>query len=196
MPFRRLAVLVATLLAPWAGSQEADPVTSPGGQLSDLFLHARSRMQTEQDVAFDRGDYPRVIASLRLLAETRPHDEEIWSNLFWMLGNVEETGEAWSLMRVFAQNNPGYADANYHEAQLMYQRRAWAKVVPLLEPAIGSKNPPRDSVPYRLLAQSYYRLKYYEDSLRVSNALLARWPDDETAKANIRKIEEILARGG
>lgn len=161
-------------------------------QLSSLFLHARDRLQSEQDVAFDQGDYPRVIASLRLLAEARPRDEEIWSNLFWMLGNIEETGEAWAMMRVFARNNAKYTDARYHEAQLMYQRRAWAKVVPLLEPALQAEIPPKDSVTYRLLAQSYYRLGYYQDSIRVSQALLKRWPDDETAKANIRKAEEKI----
>lgn len=167
----------------------------PNVQLSSLFLYARARLQSEQDVAFDQGDYPRVIASLRLLAEARPRDEEVWSNLFWMLGNIEETGEAWAMMRVFERNNPKYTDATYHEAQLMYQKRAWAKVVPLLEPAIRAERPPRDSVSYRILAQSYFRLGYYEDAIRVSQALLERWPNDETAKANIRKSEDKIAGG-
>jgi tetratricopeptide (TPR) repeat protein len=152
-------------------------------------------MMAEQEVYFDDGDYLRVIASLRVLAEANPSDEESWSNLFWMLGNVEAYGEAWAATRKFARLNPTSAEPAFHEAQFLFSKRMWAKVPAILEPALRAEAPPKDSVSYRLLAASYFRLGWWEDSRRVSLELLKRWPADEIAKANVRKCDERLAGG-
>lgn len=166
--------------------------TQQADRTGEVYRYARDRMVEEQQVHFDDGDYLRVIASLRVVCESNPGDEESWGNLFWMLGNVEAFDEAWAATREFARLNPGSAEAPFHEAQFLFTKRMWAKIPAILEPAIRAEKPPRDSVSYRLLAQSYFRLGWWEDSKRVSLELLRRWPDDEIAKANVAKCDEKL----
>lgn len=160
-----------------------------------MLRYARERMAAEQDYHFDQGDYPRVIANLKVAVAAVPGDEEAWSNLIWMLGNVDAEGEAWATCRDFARRNPGYAEGPFYEAQFLFAKRMWAKIPALLEPMVAADPPPRDPVSYRMLAQAYKRLEWWEDSRRVLLSLLARWPDDEKAKADLRFCDEKLAGG-
>lgn len=167
-------------------------VSKPGAQpsrASEIWERAEVRASRQSDIWFKRGDYLRAIQLLRFRAALFPSDYDINTDLGWMLSNVEAHDEALSVYVRFRQNNPTDADAPFPEANFYFQRRAYAKVPPLLEPTLP-KRPHSNS--YRILAHSYERMGLLQDSARVWRALLVRNPNDGAAKSNLERVESKL----
>lgn len=155
-------------------------------RVAEIWSFAEQRASRQTDTWFRGGDYPRSIQLLRLRAELNPSDYEINGDLGWMLSNVRAFDEALAVYVRFRQRNPQNPDAPYLEANFYFQRKAYAKVPPLLEPTLP-RNPHPNS--YRLLAHSYERLGLLADSQRTWRRYLDRVPSDEAAKNNLRRVE-------
>lgn len=194
---RRILVAVGLVLALGASGQEPNDELRPvkkvvaGPTDGEILREARSRIQRNSDAFFADGQFGAVVEQQRLLCELNIHDEESWSNLHWMYYNIERLDLQWILSRDWAKNNPKYADARYYEALMFFMKRVYAKVPPLLEPAIAGPTSP-DPNAYRLLAISYNRLGYWQDAVRVYDKYLAIKPDDATAIANRDRIKSRL----
>jgi Tetratricopeptide repeat. len=122
-----------------------------------------------------------------------PHDYETVTDLGWMLGNIQREDEEVELYRQYRLRYPEDKEAPYPEAEFYFRKKQYDKVIPLLEPVIGKKPHPNS---YRMLAHSYDRTGRLEDARRVWQTYLQLHPDDETAKKNLRRVEEKIAEKG
>ncbi|HRF61099.1 MAG TPA: hypothetical protein PLH94_14445 [Fimbriimonadaceae bacterium] len=166
---------------------------SQTGRLAVIWDAAEERMARQADAWFKDGDYPRVIQLLRFRGELYPDDEEANSDLGWMLENVEEEGEALKVYQTFRRRNPQNPDGPWLEASYRFRKKDYAPIPALLEPTIAKEPHPNS---YRTLAHAYERTSRLADSERIWVTYLARFPDDETAKANLRRVREKRAKAG
>ena len=192
---RRLLGLILVGVAGLACGQK--PLAPPGERSSrvDAILgFANDRLATQIDAMFDDGDFPAVVQLLRLQAEAFPSDYEVWTNLGWMQENVQQWDAALATYVRYNRQNPQDPDRAYPEANFYFMRKLYAKVPPLLEPAI--KNPKVHPNAYRTLARAYDKMEMLPDALRVYKALVVRDPNDGAAKANVKRIEGKMGKGG
>ncbi|MEQ1821821.1 MAG: hypothetical protein ABL949_04895 [Fimbriimonadaceae bacterium] len=145
-----------------------------------------NRMVDQSDAWWEDGDYPRIINMMWLLFIANPNDYEAATNLGWMLANIERYDDELAVYVKYRVSNPNNAEASFPEANFYFQKKAYAKVPPLLEASI-KKSPHANS--YRILAHSYDKLGLLQDAKRVWQAYLTKNPNDETAKNNLKKIE-------
>ena len=153
---------------------------------------ANERLSNQIDVLFDDGDYPAVIQLLRVQAETYPADYDVWTNLGWMQENVQAYDAALATYVRYKRQNPKDPDNALPEANFYFMRKLYAKVPPLMEPAIKGKCHPNA---FRILARSYEKQDMLSDAARVYRALTARDPSDGQAKANLKRIEGKMGGG-
>lgn len=177
--------LAALVLA--AGLAHAQRAPDRVGALMDL---ASDRLSTQIDAFFEDGDFPAAIQLLKLQAEMYPADYEVWTNLGWMQENVEQWDAALATYVRYKRQNPNEPDAAFPEANFYFMKRLYAKVPPILEPAI--KNPRVHANSYRILARSYEKQEMLADAARVYKALVERDPNDGAAKANLKRVEGKL----
>ena len=184
---RILALLGLSALAAVAWGQK--PKAS--SRVDAIMGYANDRLSTQIDAMFDDGDFPATIALLKLQAEAYPSDYDVWTNLGWMQENVHQWDAALATYVRYNRQNPKDPDHALPEAQFYSMRKLFAKVPPLLEPTI--KGPCHPNA-FRILAKSYERMEMLGDSLRVYKALVARDPKDLSAQANVRRVEERIAK--
>lgn len=177
-----LVVLGLTALPAVATKQD-----SP--RLRAIWLAAHERLELQNDYWFDAGDFPRTIQTLRMMQSIYPHDYESATNLGWLLESTEQWDEALAVYIRYGKENPHDPDAAYPEANFYFMKKAYAKVPPLLEPALTRK-PHANS--FRILAHSYERLGMLKDSARVWNAYIALVPSDGAAKVNLARVERKM----
>lgn len=171
-------------------------VTASAQNQDDAALRAaRDRMIAQNDALFTEGDFPTIIENQKTLAELDPHDEQVWSDLGWMLGNVEKFDEELALAVRFKGLNEGRAVGPYYEAQFYFKRRTWSKVPPLLEPVVSDPALKPDANVFRFLANSYLRMGYVADAVRVWEAMLKIYPNDAQAKARVENLRQRLSGG-
>jgi tetratricopeptide (TPR) repeat protein len=161
------------------------------GQENPVLAAARQAMVDQNDEWYDDGEYLIVVQNLRILCAGDPSDEDRWSDLIWMLGNVEQYAAQLQVSTQYRELNPGRADAAYYLAQFYFLRRAYAKVPELMEPVIKAEPPPHANC-FRFLTNSYQRMGYLEDALRVVTAHLRAYPDDAMADAKRDGIRRQL----
>lgn len=153
---------------------------------------ANDRLSSQIDAMFDDGDFPAVIALLKVQAEMYPQDYDVWTNLGWMQENVEAWDAALATYVRYKRQNPNDPDAALPEANFYFMRKLYAKVPPLMEPAIKGKC---HANAFRILARSYEKQDMLKDAVRVYKALTLRDPNDGAAKANLKRVEDKIAKG-
>lgn len=159
-------------------------------RIAEIWEAASDRLDRQQDVWFDAGDFPVVVQSLRVQASLRPSDYEVWTNLGWMQENIELYEDALATYIRFRNLNPTDPDRALPEAVYYDRKRLYAKIPSLLEPVLTQKSHPNN---FRLLARAYERQGMLKDSKRVWDRYIAIAPADLTAKVNLARVERKLA---
>ena len=193
---RRLSLLgLAALAAGASGQKPPAPLAPKAGEsrVDAILGFATDRLATQIDAMFDEGDFPAVVQLLRLQAEAFPSDYEVWTNLGWMQENVHQYDAALATYVRYNRQNPKDPDRALPEANFYFMRKLYAKVPPLLEPAI--KGPCHPNA-FRTLARAYDKMEMLPDALRVYKALVVRDPNDGAAKANVKRVEDKIAKAG
>ncbi|MBI1332374.1 MAG: hypothetical protein GC165_05805 [Armatimonadetes bacterium] len=163
-------------------------------RLDEIWGNVDNRVNEQIDVWFDDGEFPTIISLLKVQYAYSPDDYEVATNLGWMQENIELKNDAIATYTEYLNAHPKDGDAALPLAFLYYNmNKDYAKAVEILEPML--KYNPRPNT-YRVLAKSYERLKKYSDAIRIWELELKRWPDEETAKANIRRVKQKLGIGG
>ncbi|MBN8689662.1 MAG: hypothetical protein J0L72_02590 [Armatimonadetes bacterium] len=170
--------LVAT-----ASAQSADE------REQDIMFAAHDAMSEQVDVWFHGTDFPRCIQLLYFQYEIDQHDYELATNLGWLLESTDRHNEALAIYIRYRKDNLTDPDAALPEAQYYFMRKAYAKVPPLVEPALA-KNPHPNM--YRILAHSYEKMGMLGDCLRIWNKYLALNPSDLAAKKNRDRVKQKL----
>jgi hypothetical protein len=182
--------LTATAAGPVV-AQEKDPDTD---RVLEILYFAEARAMEEADAAFSEGDYPRVIQQQRIRYELRPWDDNLVSELIWMLGNVAYEGERVALALRFVDEHPELADRALPAAEMFMQRRLLLRIPSLLEADILRDPPPHRNA-YTILSSAYRRMGYDPDVVRVLDVALKHFPGDPVFLRN-REAAEMRIRGG
>jgi tetratricopeptide (TPR) repeat protein len=159
-----------------------------------IWNKAVDRINSQTDVWFDDGDFPRVINLCKVMYALYPADYEVATNLGWMLENIEKWDEALAVYIKFRNENPTDPDAAWPEANFYYMKKAYQKIPPILEPTLKMSGKPHANS-FRTLAHAYERMNQLQDSKRVWETMLTVFPKDEPAKNNLSRVEKKL-RGG
>lgn len=158
-------------------------------RIDAIWTAAQNRMFRQSDYWFEAGEFLRSTNLLRFLWRLDPSNYEVATDLGWMLENVARYPEALSVYKEFRLANPNDPDAAYPEANYYFMKKEFDKVPPLLEPTLA-KNPHANS--FRICAHSYERSGKLKESRDVWLRYLKQSPDDEMAKANLRRIEKKI----
>jgi tetratricopeptide (TPR) repeat protein len=151
-----------------------------------------NRLSGQADVWFKDGDYPKIIQLLRMQAEMFPNDYETWSNLGWMLENIDEDAKASATYKEYAKRNPKDPDAILPEAQRLFMARKYKEAIAIAEPALSPKAHPNL---WRITANSYERSGQFAKSAAIWKRYLKLNPNDEPAKNRLRTVESKAAGG-
>ena len=172
-------------------AQDKDPDPS---RVAEILFYTEVRAIGEADVAFEEGDYPKIIQQQRIRYELRPWDEMLASDLIWMLGNIEYEGERVARALKFIEDSPELVDRGLPAAQVFWQRQMFARIPAVLEPDLNREPPPHRTV-FTLLSSAYRRMGYDRDVIRVIDVALKHFPDDPALLRN-RASAELRLRGG
>ena len=178
---RTVLSVVSLALAASLGAQEGNPDEDRVNTILGLI---DDRAMVEMDASFnDTGDYPKSIQLLRIRSRVMPHDEEIITDLIWMLGNVDYMGEAVSEGIRYMNENPQSSDRAFPLAQLYFNMNLFAKVPAILEEDI-LRDPPPHPLTFRMIGHSYRKMGFHKDALRVWEEYLKHYPDDDIIRSH------------
>jgi tetratricopeptide (TPR) repeat protein len=156
-----------------------------------ILISSVNRTGMQKDYLFDDGDFPRVINILRWQCDMLPTGYELWTDLIWMYGNVEDRENQLGTAIEFRTLNPKWAEAWYPEAEIHYLRRNFIRVIPLLETSTSLGSAHENN--YRLLAQAWRRLGFTREAIRVWEKMLEAYPNDVRARAQLDRAKAELA---
>ena len=145
-----------------------------------------SRMGVQQDVWFQDGDYPAIIASLKFEVKEWPQDYESVTSLGWMLGNIEHWNEELGVYIDYRDSFPDNPEAAFPLGFFYYMKKSYVLSVNALAPSINLATKPHPDT-YRLLAHGYERVGLWNKSVAVWDVYLAMHPDDLVGVANRKK---------
>lgn len=192
---RLLIGLLFCTLAMACSAQPEEPKTSLAkpkpletGRLGEIFSGYQDRMSDQIDNDFEEGDFPRIINLLKVQADIDRQGYETWTDLIWMLGNVELYDEQIATARQFREFNPTSSDAWYPEAEIYFIKRSSLKVIPIMEEALKlpGKHHPNS---YRILALSWNRLGFKSEAIRIWETMLKAYPNDERARVQLERLK-------
>lgn len=182
MRYTSIMAIVASMTVVVAAPSLA---SAAGSRVAAVLDAADARLRAQTDIWFKDGDFPKVVQLLRLRANSDKADYDTWTDLGWMLENIERKDEALALYVTYRIANPQDPDGAFPEANYYYKLKLYAKVPPLIEPTLD-KGPHGNS--WRILAHSYERMGLLSDSKRVWERYIGGHPEDEAAKANLRRV--------
>ncbi len=186
---KRTAAVAAIALLAFAavGDPQQAPLSENEKEIWGAFDYRASR---QADEWFNTGEFAKATRTLELRTVIDPTDYEIATNLIWMYGNMEmkELALHWAIH--YRLSNPASADAYFPEAELYFRERMYGKVVPLLEESLRHGTPHPNS--YRLLANSWARLGFARQSVRVWDIYLELMPDDVAAQRNRERQVQLI----
>lgn len=180
-------LLAALMLSPFGLAQET--TTSAG--TNEILSAAYQRLGDQRDYWFNDGEFPLSTHSLRFQVEWTPHDYDLVTSMGWMYGNMEMHGLEIATYQHFRDRFPEDPEAHYPLAEFYFKKRAYAHVVAILEPSMKLGTKPHANS-YRLLAHSYDRLGYFQQSVAVWDTYIKLAPDDKAAVLNRDKTRKKL----
>lgn len=167
-------------------------MATPGAEAMTRAVYSRTGV--EKDALFDDGNFPAAIELLNWEVLWRPKDYDAVTSLGWMYGNIERKDLELAVYVRFKEAFPDWAEAYYPEAEFYFKARVYKPTLALLEHSLTLGNTPHPNS-FRLLAHSYDRLGFYEESLRTWNRLLEIDPNDAAAKVNRDKVKAKIPEG-
>lgn len=179
--------------APNSGPSSSESAPADSDRKGAILAALNLRMGNQQNLWFKNGRFPTIVQSLRLQYDFNPYDNEIATNLGWMLENIHMYPEALDVYRKYRIDNSAIdPDSSFPEGFYYYRMKQYDDEIRLFEAAINSTPHPGPNI-YRTLAHTYERLNRLDDSLRVYNAYLAWSPKDLAAIANVKRIKAKMA---
>ena len=182
---RYLSIAGLSLAAVFVPAQAGDETD----RIDIILSYVEERAAGESDAAYKRGDFPRATQNLRFRNRVLPEYELVATDLIWMLLNIQYYDEMLAACKRFRVENPTNPDAGLMEAQFYWQKRAFARIPSILEPMLTVGKTPHANT-FRVLANSYSRLGFYADSVRVWELYLKQSPDDAAAKKNLNRAKD------
>ena len=162
-------------------------------RLDEIWDHIDNRVNTQSDLWFEDGEFPKCISLLRVQYAYTPDDYDIMTSLGWMLENVHEMDKAREVYLEFNNRHPEDGGAMFALGNSFYTKKDYDNTIKVLEPIL-TKAAPLDA--YIIVAKSYERKGKLVDALRIWELELKKYPNAGTATINIKRVKAKIAAGG
>ena len=166
--------------------QKPRPPQKPLSRVDRIWESVDDRVSRQIDLWFKDGDFPKSIQLLYFENSFRPKDENVMTNLGYLLESTEAEQDALDVYAVYAKENPDNPDANFPAANLYYRKKEYQKAIDLLEPTLSGDCHPNT---YRILARCYEKLNKFKEAIQTWEKQLVKFPNDGPAKANIARVK-------
>ncbi len=157
----------------------------------------RAGYDREMDALIDRyyhdGNYEKVTELLQAYAKQHPDDDVISNNLAWMYFNIGKESESIMESLRFVRDNPQNENGRLQLAQQYFSRKLYSRVPRILEPIMATTKKPNAFV---MLGRTYEELGMLKSALRVHEARVKLFPEDDAGKRNLEKVKQMIAAGG
>jgi len=168
-------------------------LAAPQSRIEGLKADYDREMEVLIDRYFHSGDWQKVEELLRAYAKQHPDDARISNDLAWMLfNNGNEPASIFESLR-FVRDNPTSEAGKVQLATQYFQRKLYGRVIPLLDPLVGTA---KDANVYVMLGRSYEALGLLKSALRVHETRVKEFPKDASGKKNVEKVKQMIAAGG
>jgi tetratricopeptide (TPR) repeat protein len=162
---------------------------------AEIWSHIDYRFDREMNLLYEDGNFPLVVEMLKVQLSYDPKNYDTFTNLGWMLENIERFDEAEKLYKQFQADYPKSSDGAYPLGYFYYMRKRYQDCINVLEPSLKLKPTPHPNT-FRLLGKSYERLNKFNDAIRVWQLQLKAYPKDGPAKVNIDRVKAKLKSAG
>ncbi|MBX3096124.1 MAG: hypothetical protein KF812_04620 [Fimbriimonadaceae bacterium] len=166
---------------------------SDDDQVNRVIKKAHERQSTQNDLWFKNGDFPRSIQNLRFMNATDPSDYEVVTSLGWLLFSTENYSEEWATYTRFERMNPQMPDGALPLGEMLFNRKVWSQIPPLLEPRLARFENKLHANNFRFLGLAYQRLGDYGQAVRVFEIAVRVHPEDVNLKRNLENARSLLA---
>jgi tetratricopeptide (TPR) repeat protein len=158
---------------------------------AEIWDHIDSRLIRELDYQFEDGNFPFVVDLLRVQLAYEPNNYETFTNLGWMLENIEREAEAEQMYADLRSQFPKNAEAAYPLGFFYYMKKRYAECIEVLEPTLSARPAPHKNT-FIILAKSYERLSKFKEALRIWELQLKNNPGDGSTKVNIDRVKKKI----
>lgn len=169
LSFFALLVLVAL------PSFGATPASSPS-QVDGITNLIVDRLWDQADEEWHQGDYPRIIALDRIIAEADPHFLEPYAVGGWLLESLGRLDEAEAFYQQGIRRNPKAAYAYYNLGFFYFNtRHDYRAAIKTFRRDVAQKD--ADLNDWKMLAHSYEHVGDWTQAVATWETIQARWPD-------------------
>lgn len=147
-------------------------------------------MAAKIDRLWHAGKHAECTHLSRQTVELDPHDTDAWTDLGWTLANLNRDAEAVEAYREGVAANPGNYDIHQHFGMFYERRKKYDLAVEQFRLAAQNGAP---RVWQHMLPKTLERLGKKQEALDEWKALVERFPNDQHAKDEIKRLEKELS---
>jgi pentatricopeptide repeat protein len=141
------------------------------GILSSVVDH----LWSQTDDYFHDGDFPRIVALMRIIVSIDPHFVDAFNTGAWIMWSMGDDNDATAFYQQDVQSNPLDSDAYYDYGFFLYNHlHNFPGAVAVFTADIA--NADAGILDYRMLAHSYEKEGRWDRALEVWRRIKARWP--------------------
>ncbi len=173
MPVRFLFATVSALLLLCAPA-----IALPGAsaQVDGITQRVADHLWNQADEEWHQGDYPRIIALDRIIAEADPHFLESYAVGGWLLESLGQHGDAEAFYQQGIRANPRASYAYYNLGFFYFNtRHDYAHAANVFRGDVAQRD--ADLNDWKMLAHSYEHLGDWNRAVQTWRAMKSRWPN-------------------
>ena len=188
--FRIRTLVILLSLAAVAGRGLAAPASPPPATLQLLdyvYTCVIDSLDARNDEHWHAGEYAEHVRIARLIAEICPDCEDVYANDSWLMESLERHDEGVAFLKLGISRNPESCDLHFELTQFLFRHKRYAEALPYAEAGVRLNCSWHS---WHLLAHVYERLGRHQDAINTWKKTIEKWPDDEPAKANLKRLME------
>lgn len=191
-----LPVLFCLLIAIPSNAASKGAVKSDGmDQVDGISSRIVDNLWLETDRYWHKGDYPRIVALDRIIAEAEPHFIMCFTNGGYLMDSLDRREDAAVFYKKGISNNPTSSDIYYSLGMFYFVRQKdYKSALATFKSDIKNCQPSIND--YKMLAHCYEKLNDYKTAYSTWQAIKKIWPNGPAVDFNLNRVKTILAKSG
>ena len=143
------------------------------------------------DIYWHHGDYPRIIALDRLIAEIDPHFLEPYAVGGWLMESMGDNANAEKFYRLGVANNPDESYAYYNLAAFyMNTLKNYKATIATEEKGVHCKAATVND--WRMLAHAYEKNGQLDEALATWKQIKQLFPNANNVDHNLARVQSLI----
>jgi tetratricopeptide (TPR) repeat protein len=143
----------------------------------------------EVDHYWHDGDYNRIVALTRVCVEIDPSFNEAYADVAYLLWSQGDTPAADEFLKYGIQRTSYKGGLYYEFGFQLYNTKRYAEAAKYLEKAVAQPHP--SPLWYGTLGHTYRQLKRYDDSVRVWQIVVDKYPTWPSGPPNLARVKKL-----